>query len=449
MLGFVITTSIFLIVMLGTRFIIGAQDLEVNWEKQRCRPDVMITSALYGRDAAANIQFCLNKGFDIRAKGAVLPFYSIMGSFGDVLSTLIGSINSVKMTFATIVGSTNTVFGEFSSRIQNLFFRMQTSVIRLRFMFSRVFGAMHSVLYMGQAAIQAGMNFERSPLWNTISNFTCFDPSTKVLTAGRGLQEFKDLVIGDTLIDGQKITAIFRFNGDGQEMVVLPGDIIVSGPHRVLYNNAWIPASSHPDAVPRKAWDGGDTYPLMCINTSNYMIRIGDYTFTDYDETQEGNFDAMKVAMKMLNGPQVALQETKDQGSKSFLRALHHATPIRLKDGSPVPASSIRLGTELSHGTVRSIVKIKVHDVCEYKGEFFTPATAIWSEEENKYKRIGDIVASRTFPTGHIFYSFMVSPSAIIETGAGSIVRDYLEVHSREIESSYAEALEKSAQRLE
>ena len=433
--------------MLGTRFSIGAQDLEANWETQRCRPDVMITSGLYGKDAAANIQFCLNKGFDIRAKGAVLPFYSIMGSFGDVLSTLIGSINSVKMTFATIVGSTNTVFGEFSSRIQNLFFRMQTSVVRLRFMFSRVFGAMHSVLYMGQAAIQAGMNFERSPMWNTISNFSCFDPSTKILTADRGLQEFKDLVIGDTLIDGQKITAIFQFNGDGQEMVVLPGqsDIIVSGPHRVLYNNAWIPASSHPDAVPRKSWDGGDKYPLMCINTSNYTIRIGDYTFTDYDETQEGNFEAMNVAMKMLNGSEGSI--AKDY--KSFLRALHHATPIRLKDGSPVPATSIALGTELSHGTVRSIVKIKVHEVCEYKGEFFTPATAIWSEEDKKYKRLAELVPIRTFPNGHIFYSFMVSPSAVIETGAGNIIRDYLEVHSREIESSYAEALEKSAQRLE
>jgi hypothetical protein len=436
MLGFVITTAIFIFVLLGTRFSIGAYDLEANWEAQRCRPDIMLTSSLYGKDATANAQHCINRGFDTRAKGAVLPFYTIMGSFGDVLTTLISSINSVKVTFATIVGGTYTVFTEFSSRIQSLFSRMQTNIVRLRFLMSRVFGSMHGILYMGQSAMQAAFNFERTGLWNTISNFSCFDPDTLVSLHGSVTKHFKDLRIGDTLADGQKITAVFRFNGDGQTMVILPGDILVSGLHRVLYNNEWIHARCHPDAIPTNDWNGGDERPLMCINTSNYSIQIGNYTFTDYDETPAGNYHAMETVMTMLNG-------IKPSSSIHFVRACHPDTRIQLKK-TAIPANKITLGTELSHGTVRSIVEILTDVVCDYKGELFTPGTAVWSDELGLYKRVSELVVPRTLEEPLIFYSFMVSPSAVVETERGTIFRDYLELHSREVESSYANALQKS-----
>jgi len=444
MLGFVITTAIFLFVLLGTRISIGAKELDVNWDQQRCRPDVMLTSSLYGKDANSNINHCMNKGFDAHASSAVTPFYSIMGSFGGVLSTLISSINSVKMTFATIVGSAVTTFNEFSSRIKNLFYRIQTMMIRMKFLMSRVFGAMNSIMRMGESAIQAGMNFEETDLWDTITNFTCFDPETLVTTMNNGVQQFKDLRIGDTLTEGQKITGIFRFNGDGQKMVVMPGNIHVSGLHHILYKNAWIHSACHPDAVPVKSWDGGNDRPLMCINTSNYMIKIGGYTFTDYDESAESNHLTMGIVMPMLNGTKAT-----PPNHEHLIRAFHPSTMIKLEDSTSIPATKITLGSKLSHGKVRCVVKILSNEVCEYKGDIFTPGTAIWSEEHLSYKRLYDLVTPRTLATPLVFYSFVVSPSAVIETGRGNVIRDYLELHSREIEYSYAVAVEKSVQPIE
>ena len=404
MLGFVITTAIFLFVLLGTRITIGAQELEVNWDEQRCRPDVMLTSSMYGKDAAANIKHCMTKGFDAHAATAVSPFYSIMGSFGGVLSTLISSINSVKVTFATILGSAYTVFNEFSSRIKNLFYRIQTMIVRIKFLMGRVFGAMHTVMHMGEAAIQAGMSFEQTDLWDTISNFSCFDPDTIVTTSNRGIQSFKNLRIGDTLTEGQKITGIFQFNGDGQKMVIMPGNILVSGLHHVLYKNAWINAARHPDAVATKSWNGGNKRPLMCINTTNYMIKIGGYTFTDYDESAESNQKTMGVVMPLLNGIGGPAPS-----HEHLIRAFHPSTMIKLGDSTSTPASRITLGTRLSHGIVRCVVKVLTDTVCEYKGDIFTPGTAIWSEEHLSYKRLYDLVTPRKLTSPLLFYSFVVS----------------------------------------
>lgn len=446
MLGIVITTITFLIAMILTRFSIASEEVNSNWEAQRCRPDVMLMAGMYGKDAAENINFCLKSTFDGHSMEMSNPFYSIMGIFTQVLSTMISSINSVKVIFATIIGSTYTIFNEFSSRIKTLLYTIQNTAIRMKFMMGRVFAAINAILYMGIAVMRAGMNFERTDLWNTIRGFTCFDPDTEIAVSVNGSvinKKISDVVIGDTLAGAasNKVTATFRFIGDGQDMFMLPGNILVSGPHRLLHKGQWIHASCHPEAVPHGKWRGGKDIPLICLNTTDHVIRIGDYSFTDYDETIKGNTDAMEAAMLMINGK--AVKETGE-----ILRACHAKTPIKLKDGLS-PADHIILGTETSHGTVNCVAKVLVDKVCMYRGDIFTPATALWSEGYGKYMRAHELVTPMKLRTPQIFYSFMISPSAVLETGRDTIFRDYLEVHDSQIESSYAKALDNSEQRLE
>ena len=78
----------------------------------------MLMAPIYGQDPAQNLEFCLKSGFDNRASEATKPFYTYLASFAGVLTTLLGGVNSVKMTFATIVGTATTVFSQFSQRIQ-------------------------------------------------------------------------------------------------------------------------------------------------------------------------------------------------------------------------------------------------------------------------------------------------------------------------------------------
>ena len=433
MLGFLLTTLIFIVSLVGFSKILDVQVVKDNWEKYRCRPDVMIMADYYGHNSSDNLNFCLKNGFDKRAKEAIGPFYSYLGKFVEILMTMLSSLNSIRMIFATIVGSATKIFSEFSARIQALFYRFQMSAIRMKMLMGRVFATMYAVIFMGMAGLKATQNFGNTFLFKFLDTF-CFDPDTPIELQGRTMP-IREVKVGDVLKGGERVTATFQFAADGQTMVKI-GDILVSTNHYILHNG-WILAKDHPDAVPVADWSGGIARPLICLNTDRHTISLGGYTFRDYDETSEGDEEAMKMATDMLNG--VKGDTPTYQNSEM---ACHPSTKILTKDGL-VPARLITLGTELSHGKVVGIVKKECHEVCEVNGEFFAAATCIW--HEFAWKRAFEISPPmKIVPISYI--SFVVTPSATIETES-NMFRDYVEVHTKDLEAPYSKSLE-SLERL-
>ena len=432
MLGFLLTTLIFIISLVGFSKILDVKVVKENWEKYRCRPDVMIMADYYGHDSSDNLNFCLKNGFDKRAKEAIGPFYSYLGKFVEILMTMLSSLNSIRMIFATIVGSATKIFSEFSARIQALFYRFQMSAIRMKMLMGRVFATMYAVIFMGMAGLKATQNFGNTFLFKFLDTF-CFDPDTPIELEGRTLP-IREVKVGDVLKGGERVTATFQFAADGQTMVKI-GDILVSTNHYILHNG-WILAKDHPDAVPVADWSGGIARPLICLNTDTHTIPLGGYTFRDYDETSEGDEEAMKMATDILNGTKDDLKSHPKPSYPNSEMACHPSTKIRVKDGL-VPAHLITLGTELSHGKVVGIVKKECHEVCEVNGEFFAAATCIWS---GSWKRAFEIEAPiKIIPISYI--SFVVTPSATIETES-NVFRDYVEVHSKDLEAPYSKSLE-------
>jgi hypothetical protein len=116
-------------------------------------------------------------------------------------------------------------------------------------------------------------------------------------------------------------------------------------------------------------------------------------------------------------------------------------TLLQKKGLTPVPAEKINLTTSLTQGEVIGIVKKECYEFCTYKGERFAPGTALWSDSTNRWIRVGDIVPIQTLTKPETFYSFVVSPSACISTAEGTLFRDYVEVHTPELEIPYALSL--------
>jgi hypothetical protein len=120
--------------------------------------------------------------------------------------------------------------------------------------------------------------------------------------------------------------------------------------------------------------------------------------------------------------------------------ACHPTTLIRTIDGI-IPASEIKLGIKLNLGTVTGIVKKECSRICEINGEVFASGTCVWSY--NKWIRAYEVSEAKSCePT--VFYSFVVSPSACIETSFGTVFRDYVEVHSKDMEAPYSSRLNKN-----
>jgi hypothetical protein len=363
--------------------------------------------------------------------------------FVNILLTMLASINSIRMIFATIVGSVTKVFGEFSGRLQVLFQRIQMSAIRLKFLMGRVFGTMYSVMFMGMAGIKATQNFGNTFLFKFLDTF-CFDPDTPVTIKGKGEIPIRAVKIGDEFMGGERVTSTFQFNADGQAMVNLPGlaskGITVSTNHYVLYEGKWIKCSEHPDAEPVEDWSGGVSRPLICLNTSTHSFPIGEYVFRDYDETESGDEAAMELALQMLNGTTTSSSEKPSTTSSAMACAADTMIPLK-NNRFPVPMSCVLLGAQLPTGRVIGIVKKECDEVCEYMGERFAPATAVWCCETNKWRRVSSIVAVVKLAKPEIFYSLVVTPSACIQTERGTMFRDYVEVHSPDLEIPYAASM--------
>ena len=220
---------------------------------------------------------------------------------------------------------------------------------------------------------------------------------------------------------------------DGQEMVRL-GNVLVSTNHFLLHKGKWIPAEDHPDAIEAPAWSGGAERPLICLNTSTNSFPVGPYTFRDYDETSEGDKEAMEFTLKILNGFK---KETKITNS-----TMATSSKIRTSRGL-VPASLIKLGDSLTQGKVLGCVQKLSEEFVLINGEEFAPGTAIWNEEQKIWLRAGDfpLTQVRKFKEPTLMYSFIVSPSCCIETESGLIMRDYMEVHSPDVNTPYSASL--------
>jgi hypothetical protein len=436
MLGLLLTTLIFIGALVGFSKLIDVQEVKNNWPKYRCRPDIMFTAGLYGHDATENLEFCLNNGFQQRAQEAMGPFYTYLSKFVSILMTLLKSINSIRMIFATIVGSVTQVFGEFSARIQSFFYRIQTSAYRIKFLMSRIFATMTGIIFMGTSGLKAVNNFGNTFLFRFLDTF-CFPPETPVRIRAKGVVPISEVKIGDVFEDtNTQVTSTFQFMADGQEMVWLPGNIEVSTNHYLKYEGKWIQAADHPEAKPIGWWNGGQQRPLICLNTSNHTIPIGPYIFCDYDETNEADFETMVNVLDSLNGKNPEHRER----LVNYDTCCHGETRIRTAYGI-LPAKHIVLNTPLTHGRVVGVVKKKVSDVCIYNKEVFTPGTAVWDSITHRWKRVSQLVPVKHLDHAVVMYSFVVSPSAVLETEAGCMFRDYVEIHSPETEHVYSSVL--------
>jgi hypothetical protein len=302
---------------------------------------------------------------------------------------------------------------------------------------NRIFATMTAVIFMGSSGIKAVNNFGNTFLFRFLDTF-CFPPETPVRIREKGLIPISEVKIGDVFEETDDcVTSTFQFMADGQEMVWLPGNVEVSTNHFLLHNGKWIQAYEHPDAKPSGWWRGGTSRPLICLNTTTHKFPVGKYTFCDYDETSDGDEETMLQVLKGLNG---SVTRSDSQGYVNYDTCCHGTTRIKTALGV-LPAKDIALNTPLTHGRVVGLVKKEVHHICMYNNQIFTPGTCVWDSITHRWRRVSQLVPVKQMDTPILMYSFVVSPSAVIETESGCIFRDYVEIHSPDTEQAYSKTL--------
>lgn len=437
MIGFLILLFVMIGVWVLLLGVADTSEVSKNWPKYRCNPSVMPFASFYGHDTTENLNFCLTGMMNNEMSGALSPVFKILATFLGTITTLVAVANNMRLEMATFMGGINTIFQNFTDRFVQLSSKIRTSAQRIKMLMGRIYGTFFAMIFMSMSAIRATQNFGDTFLFKFLDTF-CFDPDTPVNIMGKGFIPVKSVQTGDVFSTGSKVTATFSFIADGQPMVRLPGDILVSTNHYVQYKDKWIRSDEHPRATQVEPWSGGSTRPLICFNTNDHRIPVGDFVFLDYDETSVADQETMNWVDSRLNA-----QINPRLRSFDYSTLFAPSTEVKLKSGGRILATSVKLSTELSMGKVIAIVKKKSKQYCETpSGDLVSPGLLLWDSHTNQWFRAGDRYRIMFDPVDRDYFNFIVSPTASVELSSGLVVRDYFEVHSPETEQFYAKAIE-------
>jgi hypothetical protein len=359
-----------------------------------------------------------------------------MFGFTNVLSNLMESANSFRVTLATLVGGVIKIVSEFKSRMTALMGRIKLTAGRMKAMMYRIYGTMFAVIYMGISAQTGIANFGDSFILRFIDTF-CFPPEQPITLVSGEIINISDVLVNDILQGGHRVETIYKFAATGQAMVTLGSGTLVSSNHFVKLNDSWIMAKDHPDALPAEPWLGGPERPLICLTTHDHILPIGDYIFADYDETEEANAATQAWVDTALNGQ----RRPTPHPNVSYEIGCPAATMVKTIDGFK-PLYEIKLGDKMNErDTVVGIQVSKISDFSRLSdSQRIARGALIWNEKKGEWTRAYSMLPDAVSGPTEVIALF-VSPGAKYEIQGGFIVRDAMEVYSPDTKKLYADAL--------
>lgn len=424
----------------GLTHISNYTEVRKNWAQYRCDPSIMPFASFYGYNAVDNFNYCLGAIFAGPANETAGSFMSLIGGISTMLGSVFSSLNSLRVSVATLGGGINTIFQDFTDRISSFFFRLRTSAIRMKMLMGRMYAILFSIMYMGMSGLTGMSTLGNTTLFRFVDDMACFPPGQLVDIAGRGAVRMADVRCGDRLVAGQLVTGVFRFYAKGQPMIHLPGGVIVSNNHYMIGPAGnWIRADEHPAGIPAGEWGAEE---LICLNTDTHTMNIGSYTFRDFDETDAAHEATMGLVETMVNGGLSNGDSANER--KRIYREYTPAIPadidVRLADGSILPAGQLAIGQRLASGGY--IIGIADRQVTEIAGDDqLAAATLVWSPAGQHWVRAGDIAPVRRLKNPATYKAFLITPNSQIELASGKYIRDYIEICSGDIEVHYAAEL--------
>ena len=411
------------------------EDIKENWVKYRCHPAYMPFTSMFDEETstAENFAFCTNAFAKEIFGHATEPVYKIFEMFNDIIKKFLGNINQFLAYLGGItkfiLSYANSIFGKmFNSvsslnlligKIRDLFQRIVGSAYYSAFVVQTMFSFIISIFSFSITLIKAVviMLFALSfilalffpvvlafviPLGVMVGISECFHPDTMVQTQ-RGDIKIKYVQPGDT-VGKSKVTAKFDFMSN--TLLHNYKGVLVSGNHIVQHNGRWMYVQ-----------DTGDTSEfekmymdhIVCLNTSDNIIQIGETKFRDYEEAPDEIFD------ETLGSP-----------------ALPYDTYVRLADGSKKMVIELDLGSRLKEGIVVGIVDIDASDV-----EWYSVDGVVMSGDQPVFAE-GKLVLAKNIGTKsdvklkYACQIFLDNNSGIFEVNDKVKVRDYPDSHDPE-----------------
>ena len=316
-----------------------------DWVNQRCKPQNILfagfinppegTSAFkYTND---NFQYCIQNILTNITGYALEPFQYMITSLTKIFTEFADALQQIRVIVNRLRNTIKEVAEDILGRVLNVMIPFQKMAIALMDTFQKIQGTMTAGLYamLGsyntlQALMGAILELIIKMLtalviiivglwimpftWPAAASMTavflaiatplsiivyfmtevlhiktsgvpklrCFDEGTLIPLMQGHCIHIKDINVGDVLSNGSYVTAKIKVTSENMKMYCL-NNIIVSESHLIKYDNHWIRVGSHPEA---EQIEYNKDF-LYCLNTSNKVIELEGYIFSDWDEIVE------------------------------------------------------------------------------------------------------------------------------------------------------------------
>jgi len=392
------TTIVAIVVASYAYGMANIEEIRTNWVQYRCNPMYMPLAGMMGSDVASNFMNCTLQSVNTYAGFVMDPIYNNFGILTDTIKMILDSMNSMRAAVNGASGGFLMIVQSVLGKIQNTFQTVIQLIGRSRTIMNRMIASFAILMNIVSSGVQTGQSVANGPIGRAGQFLQhCFHPDTKIALTNNISIRIADIEAGDVLANGKKVKSTLVFDGMETPMFTIDG-IVVSGNHKVLYNEKWIRVEHHPYAV--------QTYVcprIYCLNVEGRQFSVGGHTFKDYEETDDPVILAEFFAMVQ-----------RSHGAYGYTSPLKFLTPLRyrftgvapqvlvlMENGSQKCAWDVQIGDRLLYGG--SVIGRVVHDSVErlsLRGCMLALGTWIHHHSDGMYTHIGD--SSRYYERGYV-----------------------------------------------
>jgi hypothetical protein len=387
----------------------NVDDLKKNWVQYRCHPAYMPFASMMREDVSTteNFQYCMSLHAKTLFDNISGPIFALFGMLTGGLQKIVGDLQHFLQYIAGIDTFIFSFVNQIFEKIQTSFSVFASLMGRIRTIMSRITSSAVYSAFVIQTTVEFALSIVQFlyqllksliimifalgiilvlffpvllaffiPLGALFGlSFSCFHPNTPIDT-DRGRIRLSEVLVGDT-VRGSKVTTVMYFDTKDVDLYSYNG-ICVSGEHIVQHHGAWLYVKDTGCPL----FTGTRPTYIICLNTDDNKIRIGQHIFADYEEVSSR--DACLKIEKLVWGHPVF---------QTYSPALNPESTVVLKDGRTVRLDQVELGTEMAEGTVRGIMIIDGSGIEWYniKGSLVSGCQPIYQDKPVLAKSVGEL----------------------------------------------------------
>jgi hypothetical protein len=291
-------------------------DVRADWVKYRCNPIYMPFAGGVQPDVTTyeNFQFCISSMAQQVFQLLLDPIYMLF----NVFNRLVGGISHQLRYFRNFISGIQMFITSFTAetfaKIHDSFGVLMSLLSRIRDLMSRLIGSAGytaAIAITSVKLIEALVGFMKTVitaiviilfaiglilvfvapqllgfaifLGTFLGLSYCFHPDTPIKLQNGQTILLKQVRVGDILSSGARVTATMNCLAKDVPLYVYDGTV-VSGTHLVREDGVWTYIENAKRSVP---YEGPPPHTLICLNTTDHQIPIGNTVYADYEEIEE------------------------------------------------------------------------------------------------------------------------------------------------------------------